>query len=105
MVELRRVGSWNIEPDTGGTDGESWEVAIDLRRARPDLIEAVVKQSLTQDGGCQRLAPQGWGPRSRSPIWGFNNPYWKAPSPWGQSTRNGYASALPGGDNDARKVE
>ena len=105
MVELRRVGSWNIEPDTGGTDGESWEVAIDLRRARPDLIDAVVKQSLTEDGGCQRLALEGWGPGSRSLIWGFNSLYWKALSLWEQSTGKGYESALPGGESDARNVE
>jgi len=89
-VELRRVGSWNIEPDTAGSEGESWEVAIDLRRARPDLIEAVVIQSLTEGGGCERLALEGWGPGSRSLIWGFNSLYWKALSLWEQSTGKGY---------------
>ena len=105
MVELRRVGSWNIEPDTAGSEGESWEVAIDLRRARPELIDTVVKQALSEDGACERLALEGWGAGSRSLIWGFNSLYWKALSLWEQSTGKGYESALPGGESDARNVE
>ena len=104
-VELRRVGSWNIEPDTAGSEGESWEVAIDLRRARPELIDRVVKQALSEDGACERLALEGWGAGSRSLIWGFNSLYWKALSLWEQSTGKGYESALPGGESDARNVE
>ncbi|TMF02792.1 MAG: hypothetical protein E6I52_08905 [Chloroflexi bacterium] len=104
-VELRRVGSWNIEPDTAGSEGESWEVAIDLRRARPELIDTVVKQALSEDGACERLALEGWGAGSRSLIWGFNSLYWKALSLWEQSTGKGYESALPGGESDARNVE
>src|SRR5438876_2388257 len=104
-VELRRVGSWNIEPDTAGSEGESWEVAIDLRRARPELIDTVVKQALSEDGACERLALEGWGAGSRSLIWGFNSLYWKALSLWEQSTGKGYESALPGGESDACNVE
>src|SRR5439155_17553932 len=49
-VVLRRVQPWAIDPAAPETDGESWEVAIDLRRAKPDLVEAAIKSSLQQTG-------------------------------------------------------
>jgi hypothetical protein len=104
-VELRRVESWNIEPGVADADDASWEVAIDLRRAKPELVDTAVKQSLVGDGACGRVVLEGWGPGSRSLIWGFNSLYWKALSLWEQSTGKGYESALPGGESDARNVE
>jgi hypothetical protein len=104
-IELRRVEPWVIEADAPEADGESWEVAIDLRRARPDLLDSALKTAFTQDGACARLPLENWGPGSRSLIWGFNSLYWKALSLWEQSTGKSYESALPGGESDARNVE
>src|ERR687885_107424 len=104
-VELRRVEPWNIEAGTPAADGEAWEIAIDLRRARPDALDAGIKASLADAQQCARLPLESWGPGSRSLIWGFNTLYWKALSLWEQSTGKGYESALPGGESDARNVE
>src|SRR5260221_4927864 len=108
-VVLRRVEPWAIDPGAPETDGESWEVAIDLRRAKPDLVDTAIKSSLAQaaDGqdDCGRVALESWGPGRRSLIWGFNSLYWKALSLWEQATGKGYESALPGGESDARNVE
>src|ERR671938_1192392 len=104
-VELRRVEPWNIETGTPAADGEAWEIAIDLRRARPEAVDAGIKASLADAQQCARLPLESWGPGSRSLIWGFNTLYWKALSLWEQSTGKGYESALPGGESDARNVE
>ena len=108
-VVLRRVRPWAIDAGGPETDGESWEVAIDLRRAKADLVDTAIKSSLAQaaDGqdDCGRVALESWGPGRRSLIWGFNSLYWKALSLWEQATGKGYESALPGGESDARNVE
>jgi hypothetical protein len=104
-VEVRRVEPWSIDPGTPDADGENFEIAIDLRRARPDALDAGIKASLADAQQCARLPLESWGPGSRSLIWGFNTLYWKALSLWEQSTGKGYESALPGGESDARNVE
>jgi hypothetical protein len=105
-VELRRVEPWMIEPGAQDDDGESWEIAIDLRRAQPEVVNDSIKALLSSDGEkCERLPLENWGPGSRSLIWGFNTLYWKALSLWEQATGKGYESALPGGESDARNVE
>jgi hypothetical protein len=117
-VELRRLEPWEIEAGAPEADGESWEIAIDLRRAKPDLINSAVKSAFEADvdtttrnaqratrNACGRLPLEAWGPGSRSLIWGFNSLYWKALSLWEQATGKGYESALPGGESDARNVE
>src|SRR5712691_9178800 len=108
-VVLRRVEPWAIDPGAPETDGEGWEVAIDLRRAKPELVEAAIGSSLQQaepaSDDCGRVALEDWGPGRRSLIWGFNSLYWKALSLWEQATGKGYESALPGGESDARNVE
>src|SRR5882762_5065324 len=50
-VVLRRVQPWAIDPGAPDTDGETWEVAIDLRRAKPDTVEAELKRSLERATG------------------------------------------------------
>src|SRR5260370_6035472 len=47
-VVLRRVEPWAIDPGAPETDGESWEVAIDLRRAKPDTVESGIRAPLHQ---------------------------------------------------------
>jgi hypothetical protein len=114
-VTVRRIEPWDIDgphdaPAVGvavGT-GASWEIAIDLRRAKPEPVGEAIKTSLelaTRADGCGQVALEGWGPGSRSLIWGFNSLYWKALSLWEQATGKGYESALPGGESDARNVE
>ena len=101
-VSLRRVEPWDID---SGVGDETYEIAIDLRRAKPDTISAAIQAALAQDDACGRVALEDWGPGSRSLIWGFNSLYWKALSLWEQATGKGYESALPGGESDARNVE
>jgi hypothetical protein len=104
-VELRRVEPWDIDSVAPEYDGESWEIAIDLRRAKPDQVELAIKPALGGVDSGTRMPLEEWGPGSRSLIWGFNTLYWKALSLWEQATGKGYESALPGGQSDARNVE
>lgn len=104
-VEVRRVEPWDIDTSGGESDGETWEIAVDLRRAKPDTIEQSIKSSLSNRSDFGRVPLEDWRPASRSLIWGFNALYWKALSLWEQATGKGYESALPGGQSDARNVE
>src|SRR5215217_2408419 len=45
-VEVRLVEPWAIEPGKPETDGEAYELAIDLRRAKPDSIAEAIASSL-----------------------------------------------------------
>ncbi|GAC1322251.1 MAG: hypothetical protein NVSMB2_19470 [Chloroflexota bacterium] len=108
-VEVRRVESWDIDT-TGNGSNEGWEIAVDLRRAKPDIVNGSIKASFAQPatGGAStrdRLPLEDWRPGSKSLIWGFNSLYWKALSLWEQATGKGYESALPGGASDARNVD
>jgi hypothetical protein len=104
-VDVRHVEPWDIDSGTADSDGESWEIAIDLRRAKPELVASSIKASFDNADDCARLPLEDWCPGTRSLIWGFNTLYWKALSLWEQSTGKGYESALPGGQSDARNVE
>src|ERR1044072_731952 len=44
-VRPRRVEPWAIEPGPTDGDASSWEIAIDLRRAKPDAIENLIRES------------------------------------------------------------
>jgi hypothetical protein len=104
-VEVRRVEPWAIEAGSDDGDGQTWEIAIDLRRAKPEAIEASIRRSFANGAGDGRLPLEDWRLGSKSLIWGFNGLYWKALSLWEQATGKGYESALPGGQSDARNVE
>src|SRR5438034_984168 len=41
-VEVRRVQPWRIEANGSNDHGESYEIAIDLRRADPDDVQASI---------------------------------------------------------------
>src|SRR5947209_8364646 len=45
-VELRRVEPWDVDSVAPEFEGESWEIAIDLRRAAPQLLETAIKPCL-----------------------------------------------------------
>src|SRR5438067_10790520 len=46
-VMFRRVQPWAIDAGAPESD-ESWEIAIDLRRAKPDRVETTISSSLQQ---------------------------------------------------------
>jgi hypothetical protein len=107
-VSVRRVEPWAIEAGTPESDGESYEIAVDLRRARGDDVYEAISTALqrpAEDDSCGGVALEDWRPGSKSLIWGFNSLYWKALALWEQATGKGYESALPGGASDARNVE
>lgn len=108
-VEVRRVESWDIDTPTDEPPDEGWEIAIDLRRAKPDVVDGSIKtlfdKRATNGSARDRLPLEDWRPGSKSLIWGFNSLYWKALSLWEQATGKGYESALPGGASDARNVD
>src|SRR5579871_3065281 len=54
-VELRRVEPWDIEAGSPEVDGASWEIAIDLRRAKPEIVEDSIKGSLADGAVAARL--------------------------------------------------
>src|SRR5215510_13049316 len=45
-VAVRRVEPWDIEAGHPAADGESVEIAIDLRRAKPERVYEDIKSSL-----------------------------------------------------------
>jgi hypothetical protein len=113
-VSVRHIEPWAIEaagPEADGVGvgvGESVEIAIDLRRAKPDAVYEGIKTSIQASANGDpdgRVALESWRPGSKSLIWGFNGLYWKALSLWEQATGKGYESALPGGASDARNIE
>jgi SAM-dependent methyltransferase len=104
-VELRRVEPWDIDANAENGDGQTYEIAVDLRRAKPETIEASIKKTFANGAPAGRLPLEDWCLGSKSLIWGFNGLYWKALSLWEQATGKGYEQALPGGQSDARNVE
>src|SRR5690242_56897 len=59
-VELRRVEPWDIQAGSEDGDGQSWEIAIDLRRAKPEALEASIKQSFADAADGTRLPLEDW---------------------------------------------
>ncbi|MFC5995851.1 SAM-dependent methyltransferase [Pseudonocardia hispaniensis] len=121
LARLRVVCDWvqyrdnfrealQLRPVLGGRrNGPSpaLELAVDLRRAGPDL-GAVTAAALREHRGgddAGRLTLEDWVPTSQSLIWSFNTLYWQHLQLWEQATGRGYESALPGGQSDARNIE
>ncbi len=92
---------------SGYESNDSYEIAIDLRRAKPEQIEAAIA-GLSEANG-QSAAPkqyfEDWNRISESCIWDFNSLYWNALGLWEESTGQEYEQALPGGESDARNAE
>src|SRR5438477_3809184 len=61
-VELRRVEPWDIESASFENHAESWEIAIDLRQAKPELLESAINACFTGADDCTRLPLEEWGP-------------------------------------------
>src|SRR5262249_22224196 len=67
-VEMRRVEPWDIEAGSSNDDSRSWEIAIDLRRAKPEAVESAIKASFAGTNGA-RLPLEDWSPGSKGVIW------------------------------------
>ena len=109
-ISVRRVEPWAIEAAHAAqapeaSDGVSYEIAIDLRRAKPADVECLRYELDGHNGPSPHLVLEEWRPGSKSLIWGFNALYWKALGLWEQATGRGYEQALPGGQSDARNVQ
>jgi hypothetical protein len=91
--------------ENGKNHHDAYEIAIDLRRAKPEMIEAKIAQ--LSDGGSVsgKQYLEGWRRASESCIWDFNSLYWNALGLWEQATGQEYEQALPGGESDARNAE
>ena len=105
-VQLRPVIGAGPTPDST----VSLELAVDLRRtAGPDDTASAVAAALHahRSGGAGRrpVTLEEWGPTRRSRIWAFNALYWGHLRDWENATGQGYESALPGGQSDARAHE
>ncbi len=87
------------------------ELALDLRRisGQPDATATAVAAQLrahrSGGTGAGHLTLEEWGPTRRSRIWEFNALYWGHLRDWEEATGQGYESALPGGQSDAREDE
>jgi hypothetical protein len=100
LADLRPILSPNADhPDTAA------ELAVDLRRAGPELAAAVTALlDRSARPAAQPVPLEPWGPGTASCIWRFNALYWQALSDWEQSTGREYELALPGGASDARNT-
>jgi hypothetical protein len=125
LSRLRVVADWvqyrnnfrtpvELRPVVGGGP---LELALDLRRManggpdpdRDDRVASSVAAALHghRSGGAatRHLTLEEWGPTSVSLIWSFNTLYWQHLQRWEEATGQGYESALPGGQSDARHLE
>jgi hypothetical protein len=85
---------------------DSFEIAIDLRRAKPEQIErAIAGIAEGNEAAKSRRYLEEWHRISDSCIWDFNSLYWNALGLWEQATGQEYEQALPGGESDARNAE
>ena len=90
--------------------GEPLELALDLRRAgdadaTASAVAAVLRAHRTGGAAGRHVTLEEWAPTSRSLIWRFNALYWQHLRAWEEATGQGYESALPGGQSDAREDE
>jgi hypothetical protein len=114
LGRLRVVADWvqyrqnfrtpvDVRPVVGS---DTLELALDLRgiaAAAPDEVASRVAGAL--HGHRHGLLLEDWAPASRSLIWAFNALYWQHLQRWEEATGQGYESALPGGQSDARRLE
>jgi len=82
------------------------ELAIDVRRTRPErladeLARAIASVGATEREVTGRAVLEDWGPLSRSAIWQFNRLFWQRLSDWERQLGRGFEAALPSGRSDA----
>jgi hypothetical protein len=119
LAKLRVVGDWvqyrqnfrpvadirRIMPSALQSNGEAYEIAVDLRRAPGaedlgDQLNEAIARTKSEAGAGQYL--EDWKHGSSSVIWDFNGLYWNALGFWEEATGREYEQALPGGETDAR---
>ena len=87
-------------------NGQGVELAFDLRRTDPALLDTEIADALSGAEENERaLVLEDWVPASKSVIWRFNAMYWGELALWQEASGHGYAQALPGGESAATKSE
>src|SRR5437764_3190996 len=64
-VSVRRVEPWAIDTTADDNDEDSWEIAIDLRRAKPEEVYSSIKNALDHpeaEDVCEHVALEDWAP-------------------------------------------
>jgi hypothetical protein len=82
------------------------ELAIDLRRARPErlseaLAAAVAAVEADEPTAEDRIVLDEWAPLGQSSIWRFNRLFWQRLADWERQAGRGFEAALPSGRSDA----
>ena len=92
--------------DTRGEPLALPELAVDLRRVRPETlpqelaraVSAATAEGTYPAGG---VPLEGFVPLRDSIIWRFNRLFWQHLAAWEEASGRGYEEALPGGKSDA----
>jgi hypothetical protein len=82
------------------------ELAIDVRRARPERLIDDLAVAVATVGGDEReprsrVILEDWAPLSESSIWRFNRLFWQRLADWERQAGRGFEAALPSGRSDA----
>jgi hypothetical protein len=82
------------------------ELAIDLRRARPErlseaLAAAVAAVGADEPAAEDRIVLEEWASLGQSSIWRFNRLFWQRLADWERQAGRGFEAALPSGRSDA----
>jgi len=82
------------------------ELAIDVRRARPERLADELARAIASVGAANREVAdravlEDWAPLSRSAIWQFNRLFWQRLGDWEHQSGRGFEAALPSGRSDA----
>jgi hypothetical protein len=82
------------------------ELAIDVRRVRPERLADELARAIASVGAAEREVAgravlEDWTPLSRSAIWQFNRLFWQRLTDWEHQSGRGFEAALPSGRSDA----
>jgi hypothetical protein len=101
VADVRRIMPGALQSN----GGDSYEIALDLRRATATKdLTGEIKAAIA-NGGAAGQYLEDWRPGSSSVIWDFNGLYWNALGLWEEATGREYEQALPGGETDARNSD
>ena len=92
--------------DASGEPMALAELAVDVRRARPerlidDLAGAVASIGADEREAGGRVILEDWTPLGESSIWQFNRLFWQRVTDWERQAGRGFEAALPSGRSDA----
>jgi hypothetical protein len=105
-ANFREAVSVRHAADSRGGPMALAELAIDLRRTRPerlldDLAAAVTSVGASDRESDGRVVLDDWAPLSASFIWRFNRLFWQRLVDWERQIGRGFEAALPSGRSDA----